>query len=142
MEELTLEKLTVNLYRSWLKINELFFYYVNSKGLSYNSIVVLWIILDSSHGITQNEICMRSFIPKQTVNKIIKSFVKKNYIVFERDECNKKNKKVFLTQLGEEYVILVIEPLKKIEEKAMNELLMEKITRILYQFSLENDLLN
>ena len=54
-------------------------------------------------GMTQKEICQRTFQSKQTVNLIIKNLLAENYVTVTEVPENKRNKIVQMTDAGRAY---------------------------------------
>lgn len=52
-------------------------------------------------GMTQKEICQRTFQSKQTVNPIIKNLLAENYVTVTEMPENKRNKLVQMTEAGQ-----------------------------------------
>ena len=72
--------------------------YARSKGLSYNEMLLFYILLEEeTDRMTQKHICDELEIPKTTLNSIIKNLLNKEYITLKTNEDNKKEKFVVLT---------------------------------------------
>ncbi len=85
------------------EISELYSEYAKSVGLTFSSLVVLS-ILWKEKDCTQSIIMKKSCFPKQTVNTIIKSFIKQG-ILNELTELksDKRNKLIKFTDFGKKY---------------------------------------
>lgn len=59
---------------------------------------------------TQKLISEITLYPKQTVNMVIRSFLKRGWVLFEQDESDRRNKYVKLTDSGEIFAKKVVEP--------------------------------
>lgn len=73
------------LMKTFLVVNALFYDAVYSGG-----------------GMTQAELCQRTFQSKQTVNLIIKKLLSQGYVTVEEAPENKRNKVVQMTEAGRE----------------------------------------
>ena len=71
-------------------------------------------------GVTQAEICQRTFQSKQTVNLIIRNLSKEGYVTVEGRKENKREKLVRITDSGKEYCGKVIRHITWAEDTAMS----------------------
>ena len=85
------------------------------------------IILETEN-CTQKTITQYTYLPKQTVNAIIKSLIKQNIVapLIESDK-DKRNKVIYFTQEGKKFAKKVVEKAKEIEYRALDSLGEEKI---------------
>lgn len=80
------------LYREWAKAHD----------VSYFELLV---ILSLTEGpCSQKEICQKWQIPKQTVNSILKNFLRNNWVELIPAKEDKRNKIILLTQEGRAYM--------------------------------------
>ena len=96
MDKLKLKQQSEKLFQFHVEISGIYNEYAKSCGLTYAGLKVLAIILDVPD-CTQSTITQLTYLPKQTVNAIIKSLVKQNIIapLIESDK-DKRNKVVIL----------------------------------------------
>ena len=71
-------------------------------------------------GMTQKEICQRTFQSKQTVNLIIKNLLAENYVTVTEVPENKRNKIVQMTDAGRAYCEKVVRHITWAEDTAMS----------------------
>ena len=71
-------------------------------------------------GMTQKEICQRTFQSKQTVNLIIKNLLAENYVTVTAVPENKRNKIVQMTDAGRAYCEKVVRHITWAEDTAMS----------------------
>lgn len=71
-------------------------------------------------GVTQTEICQRTFQSKQTVNLIIRNLLKESYVTVEERKENKREKLVRITELGKAYCEKVVRHITWAEDTAMS----------------------
>lgn len=102
---------TLDLYRLWAKKNK----------INYNTLLVLY-TLDEKTICTQKQICECWALPKQTVHGILAEFDKKGYICDQVNPTNKKERLISFTDVGKQYADQILQPLYKMEEKAMLEM--------------------
>lgn len=93
--------------------------YAKSKNMTYLNLIVLEEIYLLGDGCTQKEIVDDTFYPKQTINLVIKAFLKEDIIILKEKEDNRKNKGIFLTEKGKKLSLDIIAPLIKQEEKTI-----------------------
>lgn len=74
--------------------------YAKNNGILMNTFLVLNVLFYEKDGITQKEICKRTFESKQTVNLIVKSLLKDGYVTLEENTEDKRNKTVKMTDEG------------------------------------------
>lgn len=71
-------------------------------------------------GMTQKEICQRTFQSKQTVNLIIKNLLAENYVTVTEAPENKRNKIVRMTDAGRTYCEKIVRHITWAEDTAMS----------------------
>ncbi len=115
--------------------------YAESYGLTYNSMVVYY-VLEYYGECTQKRISEEWGIPKQTVNYIVKKSIKEGILEFVNKEA-KKNKLVRVTKEGGEKISLMVKELMLLEEKVIENMGKEQIEMLtkcsesfLYNFEL------
>ncbi len=99
--------------------------YAKSAGLSYTSLSVLSAIY-SNPGRTQKELAENCFLPKQTVNAVITSFLKNGWVKLEEMPKDRRNKTVNFTETGMENATKIIDKVRECEDKAMSGLTNEQ----------------
>lgn len=71
-------------------------------------------------GVTQTEICQRTFQSKQTVNLIIRNLLNEAYVTVEERKENKREKLVRITEAGKAYCEKVVRHITWAEDTAMS----------------------
>ena len=71
-------------------------------------------------GMTQKEICQRTFQSKQTVNLIVKNLLAENYVTVAEAPEDKRNKIVRMTDAGRAYCESVVRHITWAEDTAMS----------------------
>ena len=82
-------------------------------------------------GMTQKEICQRTFQSKQTVNLIIKNLLAENYVTVTETPENKRNKIVQMTDAGRAYCEKVVRHITWAEDTAMSLFTPEEQTQLI-----------
>ena len=81
--------------------------YAKRHGMLMKTLLVVNVLFYDSFyakgGMTQTEICQRTFQSKQTVNLIIKNLLAENYVTITEVPENKRNKIVQMTPSGRAY---------------------------------------
>lgn len=94
--------------------------YAKRNGLLMNTLLVLNVLYYAKEGMTQKEICQRTFNSKQTVNLIIKNLLKDNYVELKEDTSDKRNKLVVMTNEGKMYAKVPVTHITWAEDKAIS----------------------
>jgi DNA-binding MarR family transcriptional regulator len=96
--------------------------YAKQHGLSYSGLYVLYHICLAGDTCTQKTICDKTFLPKQTVNVIISSFVKQKMIKLSELQDNRRAKSVKLTDSGKKFADKIIPKIVDAELNAMGRM--------------------
>ena len=68
-----------------------------SIGIAHNKVIHL---ISLYEGITISELLRKLKVTKQSLNRVLKDLIKKNIIIFKKDEKDTRIKHVFLTKYG------------------------------------------
>lgn len=74
--------------------------YAKQNGLLMNTLLVVNALFYAKEGMTQRDICVRTFQSKQTVNLIIRNLLSKAQVTVEERKENKREKLVRMTDAG------------------------------------------
>lgn len=77
--------------------------YAKRHGMLMKTLLVVNALFYNKDGMTQTEICKRTFQSKQTVNLIIKNLLSGSYVTVAEVPENKRNKIVQMTAAGRAY---------------------------------------
>lgn len=94
--------------------------YAKRHGMLMKTLLVVNVLFYSKEGMTQAEICKRTFQSKQTVNLIIKNLLSDNYVTVTEVPENKRNKIVQMTEAGRAYYEKVVRHITWAEDTAMS----------------------
>ena len=98
--------------------------YAKRHGMLMKTLLVVNVLFYDSFyskgGMTQTEICQRTFQSKQTVNLIIKNLLTKSYVIITEVPENKRNKIVQMTEAGREWCEKVVRHITWAEDTAMS----------------------
>lgn len=100
-------------YALWKESNAIYEEWVKTQGISSNSPLVLYSFYDGSEVYTQKSISQKWYIPKQTVNTILKDFAERGFIEMLSILEDKHNKAIRLTPAGKLFVDTIIAKLQK-----------------------------
>ena len=114
-------------YSLWKKSNSIYEEWAKTHGLSMNSLLVLHTFYDNNGVCTQQFICQKWGIPKQTVNTILKGFESQGYVKLISLDEDKRNKEIRLTTEGKQYAESIINKLQEKELHVMNEIGFEQM---------------
>lgn len=94
--------------------------YAKRNGMMMKTLLVVNALFYAKDGMTQKEICQRTFHSKQTVNLIIKNLLAENYVTVTEVPENKRNKMVRMTDTGRAYCEKVVRHITWAEDTAMS----------------------
>ena len=117
-------------YALWKDGNAMYEDWAKERGLSANSVLVLYSLYESKENCTQKSISQKWSIPKQTINTILKEFSANDYIKLSTAKDDKRNKLITLTQEGRAYASKIIEALHERELFAMNRMGLDNVIRM------------
>lgn len=115
----------------WCEANAIYESYAASKGLSYTAFLVLLSLTEAEGAVTQNDIATMWQLPKQTVNSILDSFRKKDYVRLVQSEADRRAKEIRLTESGRQMLMPVMEEIRTVEAKAGERLGEERLLQLI-----------
>ncbi len=99
--------------------------YAKRNGMMMKTFLVVNVLFYDAFyqegGMTQKEICRRTFQSKQTVNLIIKNLLAENYVTVTEVPENKRNKIVRMTDAGRARFEKVVRHITWAEDRAMSK---------------------
>lgn len=128
-------------YESCFKINDIYRVWSRKHGIQDTVLFVLYVIKKGYPYCTQNEICNKLAMPKQTVSLILSGLEKDGYIFRELNTKDRRNKIVKLTERGEQFSTPILEELKLAEIESFRSVSQEKRKVMIESFRLLTDLL-
>ena len=94
--------------------------YAKRHGMLMKMLLVVNVLFYAKDGMTQTEICQRTFQSKQTVNLIIKNLLADHYVTVTEIPENRRNKIVKMTEAGQVYCEKVVRHITWAEDTAMS----------------------
>lgn len=94
--------------------------YAKRHGMLMKTLLVVNALFYNKDGMTQTEICKRTFQSKQTVNLIIKNLLSGSYVTVAEVPENKRNKIVQMTAAGRAYCEKLVRHITWAEDTAMS----------------------
>ena len=94
--------------------------YSKRHGMLMKTLLVVNVLFYAKDGMTQTEICRRTFQSKQTVNSIIKNLLTDGYVTITEIPENRRNKTVRMTEAGRAYCEKVVRHITWAEDTAMS----------------------
>lgn len=94
--------------------------YAKSNGILIKTFLVLNVLFYANDGMTQKQICERTFQSKQTVSLIIKNLLIDKYVTLEENIEDKRNKIVKMTEVGRNYAEKPVRHITNAEDTAMS----------------------
>ncbi len=84
------------------EVDEIYHRYAKKHGISDAVLWLLYSLYENSGVYTQRDVCADWHYPPQTINSALKSLEKQGVIVLEAVTGNQKNKRILLTDKGQE----------------------------------------
>ena len=94
--------------------------YAKSNGMMMKTFLVLNVLFYAKDGMTQKEICERTFQSKQIVSNIVKNLLTDGYVTLEENEDDRRNQTVKLTDAGRTYAERPVRHITNAEDTAMS----------------------
>ena len=94
--------------------------YAKRHGMLMKTLLVCNVLFYAKDGITQAEICQRTFQSKQTVNLIVKNLLADSYVTVREVPENNRNKIVRMTEAGAAYCEKIVRHITWAEDTAMS----------------------
>jgi DNA-binding MarR family transcriptional regulator len=94
--------------------------YAKSNGLLMKTFLVLNVLFYAKDGMTQKDICDRTFQSKQIVSSIVKNLFGDGYVTLIENEDDRRNKTVILTESGRAYAGKPVRHITRAEDTAMS----------------------
>ncbi len=139
MNKKKLKEQSEKLFKFHVEVSGFYNEYAKSKGLTYSGLKVLSILIDIPE-CTQKTIAQYTYLPKQTINAIIKSLIKKGILEsLQESDKDKRNKVIKFTQEGYQYAQKIVEKAKEIEYRALDSIGEEKRNALIEAVSLFRD---
>lgn len=104
----------------WHVLNTSYDEYAKSIGFTSSSLNVLCTIYNIEN-CTQKMICEETYLPKQTVNNVITSFLKQKYIYMVEFPEDRRIKTIHFTEKGKELADEILTTVSRAEEKSMEQ---------------------
>lgn len=107
-------------YDFWFGASQIYEEWAKSHGLTSNTLFVLYTIDEYSGRCTQQIICERLLLPKQTTSSILAELQAQGYIKKEPSSEDRRSKIVSFTEKGRQYAENILKQLYRFEERALS----------------------
>lgn len=94
--------------------------YAKRHGMLMKTLLVVNVLFYAQEGMTQTEICRRTFQSKQTVNLIVKNLLAEGCVTVAEAPGDKRNKLVQMTETGRAWCGKVVRHITWAEDTAMS----------------------
>ncbi len=138
MDKLKIEEYSEKLWQIHIGVSGFYNEYAKSVGLTLAEFKVLAILYTTENS-TQAKITQLAYLPKQTVNAIIKGFLKKELIELIESPTDKRNKVLSFTKNGYMYANNLISKAKELEYNALSSIGEEKINTLIETMTMYRD---
>ncbi len=105
-------------YQNWFRLNEAYSIWAQKHGTTYNLLFTLYEISVAEEGCTQQMICRKLCLPKQTVSFLLAKLEKQGHVFRRENPKDRRNKLVFLTESGAQYAHALLGALDEAEIRA------------------------
>ena len=93
--------------------------YAKRHGMMMKTLLVVNVLFYAQEGMTQRDICRRTFQSKQTVNLIVKNLLAQGYVTVDEAPDDRRIKIVRMTETGRAYCGHVVRHITRAEDEAM-----------------------
>ena len=93
--------------------------YAKQNGMLMTELLVVNVLFYAKDGLTQKEICEKTFQLKQTVNLTITKLLKQDFITLTEKKDNRREKIVQMTDAGRKNYEKVVTHITRAEDEAM-----------------------
>lgn len=93
-----------------------------SSGISDTAFWIIYTIKNEKETYKQKDLCVMWSYSKQTINSALKKLEEQNIIKLVSVPENKKDKKIILTDYGEQLAKELIDPVNEIEKESLKQL--------------------
>ncbi len=138
MDKSKLQNYSDKLWQVHIAVSGFYNEYAKLAGITLAELKVLG-ILKKEENPTQKKITQLTYLPKQTVNAIIKSFQKKNYIEIIESKADKRSKVISYTEEGKIFADNIISKAKEVEFNALNSIGEDRIKALLEAITMYKD---
>ena len=105
-------------YESWFRINQAYSIWAQQRGTTDNMMFALYEIHSAKEGCTQQQLCRKLFLPKQTVSFLLSKLEKQGYTGRSENPRDRRNKLVSFTAEGRKYAQKLLGELGRAEARA------------------------
>ena len=115
------------MYDTVAAIDSLYERYAAINDIGYLDMLLFYEILEDDEPYTQKRMCDVLEISKTTLNAVVKRWIQKEYIELVPSKLSGREKWIRLTDAGAGFAHRLIDPLFKMEEKAVKQVTDEEI---------------
>lgn len=111
---------TAELFDCLRQMDGIYSAYAKSVGMNYTSMYIFYYI-SYTDGCTQKSICEQLFLPKQTVNTIVKGFCQDGIVELAEAFDDRRQKTLHLTRKGQELADKILKKIDSAENASMEQ---------------------
>lgn len=98
--------------------NALYSKIASDLDLPESSFYILYTLLDMPEGCSQRDLCAALCLTKSTINSAVKVILQRGFVSLQRAPDSKRKKTVCLSEMGADFMVHNILPLRKAERNA------------------------
>ena len=122
----------------WLETSQLYEAWARQRGISFYELLVILSITEADGKVLQKDICQRVTIPKQTVNTVIKTLIRKGWLELEVSEQDRRSRNLCLTAEGRENTAQIVQELQNHEAQVWLQLGLDRAEHLIEYTALYN----
>ena len=122
----TMEQVLEQYYESWLGLDAVYEKWAARRGITFNMLNILTLLVEQPEPMSQNELCRRLHLSKQTAASVIGSLGKGGMAVRRVSEEDRRSRMVCLTGQGEAFAREISVALHRFELHALSMLSAEE----------------
>ena len=120
--------------QSLKKMDDIYHQLARNSGLSDTAFWIIYAIETENKKYKQKDLCDMWSYSKQTINSALKKMEEQNVLKLVSIPDNKKDKKIVLTEYGEQIAKQYVQPVTEIEKTALSKIRQEKRNELINLF--------
>ncbi|WP_164506845.1 MarR family winged helix-turn-helix transcriptional regulator [Lapidilactobacillus bayanensis] len=118
-------------FNHWHEYGAIYEEYAKKIGISSSSLDVLIVLNEEPTECTQKVLSHATFLPKQTINSIVTSFLHQGLVSLTESQTDRRFKNICLTAAGKTYATKTVQPILAAEHATMAGLPAEQRQKML-----------
>lgn len=124
-----IERCLDDMYEDFFQMDYLYGEFAKRYGESYHSMSILYLLGEHPEGISQKQLAAVLYLPKQTVGSIMAGLERRGLAEHRQDDADRRSKLHALTAEGARHCDEMMDALRAIEMRCVEEIGVEDMTR-------------